>query len=220
MGLLCVGLDESTDQLQRNVFVVAGYLATQPDWCEIEHQWMQRLERQPSPISYFKTSEWKYLPGQFRQFRDQAAYPKPKGREAADAIKSDLEQIMRTSPVRGFGFGINLKDYRAVRRSSRARRIFGPNPYENAYLMTFIRVVGTCQEEMPSRVNSEIVAFLCDESNRSSNVKAVYDKLKEHNPRCGPWLGSLTYMDNEKSPALQAADLLAWNCREFITECL
>jgi len=81
-----------------------------------------------------------------------------------------------------------------------------------------IRIAGSCQDHIPHRVNIETLAFLCDEHDRSVNVKAVYDKLKENNPTCAPWMGSLSYMDNEKSTALQAADLLASSCKDFLIE--
>jgi hypothetical protein len=81
-----------------------------------------------------------------------------------------------------------------------------------------ICIAGDFQEQLPHRVNVETVAYLCDEHDRSVNVKAVYDKLKENNPTCAPWMGSLSYMDNERSPALQAADLLSGRSKEFLIE--
>jgi hypothetical protein len=158
------------------------------------------------------------LTGEFRRFQDRLKYPKPKGREAANAIRDDLQQILRAANASGFGLGINLKDYRFVRRSSRARKTLGANPYEQAYLTMLIRIAGTCEDEMPNRVGTETVAFLCDEHDRSAIIKRVYDKLKEKNPRCAPWMGSLSYMDNKKSPALQTGDLLASMCKQFLLD--
>ena len=217
MGFTWAGLDESSDREQRIIFVVAGYLARQSEWTEIERHWMRRLERENDPYAmrYFSTHECQYLDGEFRRFRDPYEYPKPKGREAANAIRDDLMLIMRSSRTCGFSLGINMKDYRAARRSSRARRIIQSNPYEHAYMVLMVHIAGTCEEEMRS---DEMVAFLCDEHNRSVNVKSVYDKLKEQNPRCGPWMGSLTYMDNKKSPGIQAGDLLASRSKDFLRE--
>lgn len=220
MGFLWTSLDECSDQKQRKVFVVAGYLASQDEWTEIERCWLRRLEQEcdPRPMAYFSARECKALRGEFWRFRDKIKYPPPEGRNAANAIRDDLQLILRSSLTRGFVLGINLGDYRSVRRSSRARKVLLSNPYENGYLTTFIRVAATCDEEMPSRVNTETVAFLCDSHNLSANVKAVYDNLRDHNPRCAPWMGSLTYMDNKKSPALQAADLLASQSKDFLIE--
>jgi hypothetical protein len=220
VGFIWIGLDESSDRLQRKVFVVAGYLARQSEWTEIERHWLRRLEQEcnPVPMRYFSSSECAFLSGEFRRFRDATKYPKPKGRKAANAVRDDLEQILRASSAIGFVLGVNLKDYRAVRKSSRARKTLGSNPYEQTYLTMFIRVAGSCDDEMPSRVNTETIAFLCDEHDRSVNVKAVYDRLKDNNPTCAPWMGSLSYMDNEHSPALQAGDLLASRSKDFLVE--
>ncbi len=220
MGFIWTALDESSDRAQRQMFVVAGYLARQEAWTEIERQWRLRLEQEsdPEPMKYFSTHECMYLTGEFRRFRDPIRYPKPKGKIAANAVKDDLQGILRSASAIGFGLGVNLKDYRAVRKSSRARKALGPNPYEQTYLMMMIVVVGECEDQMPGRAGIETVAFLCDEHSRSTNVEGVYDKLQDRNPVCARWMGSLTYMDNEKSPALQAADLLAGGCKEFLIE--
>jgi hypothetical protein len=222
MGFIRAGLDEISDRLQCEVFVVAGYLARQAEWTEIERFWMRRLEQEcdPKPMKYFSSQECRGLTGEFRRFRDPKKYPKPNGRIAADAVRDDLQGILRSSYAMGFGLGINLRDYRSVRKSSRARKALPSNPYEFAYLMTMIVIAGECDDQMPSKVDKETVAFLCDEHNRSVNVRAVYDRLRDNNPKCSRWMGSLTHMDNEKSPAIQAGDLLAGRCKQLILECL
>ena len=222
MGFIWTGLDESSDRLQRKMFVVAGYLARQAEWTDIERHWMRRLEQEadPRPMRYFSSSECMYLSGEFRRFRDPIKYPKPQGRIAADAIKDDLQGILRSSSAMGFALGVNLKDYRAVRKSSRARQALLANPYENSYLMMMIVIAGKCEDDIPHRKGTETVAFLCDSHTRSTNVQAVYNKLIDNNPECGPWMGSLTYMDNKKSPAIQAGDLLASRCKELLIQCL
>ena len=217
MGFIWSGLDESSDPKQRIVFVVAGYLARQGDWTDIEGHWLRRLEREndPRPMRYFSSHECQQLSGEFRRFRDPIKYPKPKGREAADAIREDLMLLLRSSRACGFALGVNMKDYRAARKSARARKVIRSNPYEQTYITMMVHIAGTCKDEMKTM---ETVAFLCDEHNRAVNVKDVYDKVKEQNPRCGPWMGSLTYMDNKRSPAIQAGDLLASRSKEFLRE--
>ncbi|HEX4426306.1 MAG TPA: DUF3800 domain-containing protein [Terriglobales bacterium] len=222
MGFLWTALDESSDRLQEKMFVVAGYLARQDEWTEIERQWMRRLgqESDPEPIRYFSTSECMYLTGEFKRFSDPKRYPKPNGKIAANSVRDDLMGILRASSTMGFALGINLKDYRAIRKSARARKVLLASPYELAYMMTMMVVVGTCEDQMPERSGIETIAFLCDEHDRSGNIKAVYDRLKDNNPESAPWMGTLTYRDNKKSPAIQAADLLAGHCKEFLIKSL
>jgi hypothetical protein len=72
MGFIWAALDESSDRLQRKAFVVAGYLARQAAWADIERFWSRRLEQEadPRPMRYFSTQECLHLSGEFRRFRD------------------------------------------------------------------------------------------------------------------------------------------------------
>ena len=49
MGFIWSVLDESSDRLQRKAFVVAGYLARQAAWADIERFWSRRLEQESDP---------------------------------------------------------------------------------------------------------------------------------------------------------------------------
>lgn len=96
--------------------------------------------------------------------------------------------------------------------SSRARRTLRSDPYEFAYTMVMILIAGRASDELRE---PETIAFLCDEHDRAIHVQQSYEKLKESNPRCADWMGSLTYMDNKRSVALQAADLIAGRGKDF-----
>ena len=218
MGFMWPALDESSDREQKHAFVVAGYLARQRDWTEAERKWMLRLEKEG--IKYFSNSECTSLSGEFRRFRDKQKYPSPKGRLAANKIRDDLLEIMKKEQVAGFALGLRLKEHRAMQKSSRARKVLPSDPYENMYTMMMIVIVGELEDEyraglFPVR---ETVAFLCDEHNKAVNIKNLYAELKKNNPSCAPWMGSLSYMDNEDSPALQAADMLAGQCKDVLVE--
>lgn len=217
MGFMFAALDESADRDRKHVFVVAGYLARQRNWIEIERRWTLRLEQEsdPQPMKYFSRSECSFLSGEFSRFRDEKKYPKPKGRLAAERIKADLLGILKDAHAAGFALGTPLRDYAAIRKSSAARRVLDADPYVQSYATVMIFIASQLEEEMPSR---EVVAFLCDGHDKSTNVQSIYDKLISHNPICGRWMGSLTYADNESSPALQAADLLAGECKDFLVE--
>src|SRR5258708_7838588 len=200
MGFIWAALEESADRERRHVFVVAGYLSRQQNWTEIERRWILRLEKEsdPQPIKYFSNSECMSLSGEFARFHDGTKYPKPHGRLAADKIRDDLQGIMKEAPAAGLALGVLLNDYRTIRKSSRARALLNTDPYEQAYTTALICIAGNLEDEMPSR---EIVAHLCDEHDRAVNVQNIYDELKRQNPICGQWMGSLSHMDNKKSPA-------------------
>lgn len=219
MGFMWSALDESTDKKQRYGFVVAGYLARQDEWTEIERKWTLRLEKEcdPEPMRYFSTSECGWLSGQFARFRDPEKYPKPLGRQAADKIRDDLLEIVKNSPAFGFALGVGFSDYKAMRRkSARNRKLLLPDPYEHMYTMMMIIIAGDFEEEYEEGLflSRETIAYLCDQHDKYANVQSVYSDLKRQNPVCAQWMGSITDMDNEDSPALQAGDLLAAICKE------
>lgn len=87
-------------------------------------------------------------------------------------------------------------------------------------MMTKMVIVGTCEDQMPERSGIETIAFLCDEHDRAGNIKAVDEQLKDNNPESAPGMGTLTCLGNKESPAIQAVDLLAGNCKEFVTKSL
>ena len=77
-------LDESVDRLQRHAYVVAALLTSQQNWSSIERAWKKRLEK--DGLTYFKTSEYRGLNGEFSRFKNEELYPKPTGRKAAREI--------------------------------------------------------------------------------------------------------------------------------------
>ena len=220
MGFMWTAFDESSDKEQKHVFVVAGYLARQREWTEIERLWTARLaqESDADPIKYFSSNECMFLDGEFKRFRDPVKYPKPKGREAAKQIRDDLLGIMKNARAGGFALGVPLKIYRTMRRNVRARRVLGTDPFIHMYTMAMIIVAGALEDEFKEGLFPirETVAYLCDSHQKSADIEALYDELKRQNPVCAQWMGSLTYMDNKLSPALQAADLLAAETKHIL----
>lgn len=202
-------LDESSDRLQRDVYVVAGLLATSEDWFETERLWNRYLSSKG--LNHFRTSEYRGLKGEFAKYRDEAVYPKPRGREAAKEILDDLAQIVRTSPVVGIVLGMNLRGYRELRRGARARHLFPMNPYRHLYQTMLVRIAAF-MGDLPS---PQIVAFLCDEHSRGAQLANSYSELKRLNPISAQYMGSLSFQHDENSAAIQAADLVAALCKDY-----
>lgn len=203
-------LDESADRLQKDAYAVAGLLATSEDWFESERIWNRYLERKG--IKYFKTSEYRGLKGQFGKFRDNYAYPVDgAGRAASREILNDLSQIIRTSPIVGLVIGMNLRDYREIRRSSRARYLLPQSPYRHMYQTSLVRVA-SFTASMPT---PQSVAFLCDEHSKAAQLAQSYPELKRLNPISGACMGSLSFKKDEDSAAIQMADLIAGLCKDF-----
>ncbi len=106
-----------------------------------------------------------------------------------------------------------MSDYRKVRQSARARRIFASDPYVAGYQQMMVRLATKAAGV------KETIAFLCDDHNLSSNVKLIYDTFRTRsNPVCGQWMGSLSFKSDRESPALQAADLFSSICKDVFLE--
>jgi hypothetical protein len=205
-------LDESTDRLQRHAYVVSGLLTTQKNWSEIERAWNKRLGQ--DGLAYFKTSEYRGLNGQFSKFRDRNLYPPPAGRKAAQEILCDLELILRSEDLIGLSLAVNLRDYRKARRSSRVRSLLPGDPYRLTYeiaMVAFATHMG--QNDRPL-----VVAFLCDQHSKATQLMDGYASLKKANPNAAKWMGSLTIVDDSQWAAIQAADLVAGVCKDYFVK--
>ena len=218
LGFMWAALDESTDRERKYTFVVAGYLGRQNHWANAQRKWMRRLAE--DGLKYFSTNECMFLSGEFKKFRDNEKYPKPLGRLAANKIRDDLYNIMCDEYVAGYALGVRMKEWKAIRKSARARKILHADPYIHMYTMMMVLITGDLEDEhLAGRLSTrEGVAFLCDEHDKGIKIKNAYNDLMRFNPSCAPWMGSLSYMDNEQSPALQAADLLAARCKDGLVE--
>lgn len=205
-------LDESTDRLQEHAYVVSGLLTTQGNWSNIERAWNRRLAQ--DGLAYFKTSEYRGLNKQFSKFKDHNLYPPPAGRKAAQEVLSDLELILKSEDLIGLSLAINLSDYRKVRRSSAVRKLLPANPYRLAYEIAMVATA----THMGQNDHPHVVAFLCDQHSKATQLMDGYAALKKANPNAANWMGSLTIADDSQWAAIQAADLVAGVCKDYFVK--
>jgi Protein of unknown function (DUF3800) len=204
-------MDESSDREQKYAFVVTGLMMSQPSWTDLERYW--NLELTKKSINHFKTSEYRGLRGEFSRFRDSSQYPNPSGRDAAKDIFNNLALLIRSNKHWSIGLsvGLNLRDYRLLRKSSRMRQLFPRNPYRFVYQTALVLQAMIISEFK----NSEPIAFLCDEHSKAKELGASYDALKDINPNAARFMGSLSFGSDSQSPALQIADLIAGEYKDY-----
>ncbi len=94
-------IDDSADRNREKVIISACLVGDCERWRDLVRPWKVKLAT--NNLNYFKSSECGALSGEFLQFRSEQKYPKPLGREAADKIRDDLDQIIKNSDVRGIG---------------------------------------------------------------------------------------------------------------------
>lgn len=88
-------IDDSADQKQEFVMVAGALMGTDKQWGEFSRKWKMCLKRHG--LRYFRSSEYNSLSEEFGIFRDDVKYPKPTGREAARAIRDELDAIIKNS---------------------------------------------------------------------------------------------------------------------------
>lgn len=202
-------LDESSDGATGQVFAVGGFIAPHLlAWFEAERLWQKRLEQDSLP--YFRAVDCQSVRGPFEKFRSNKTSLTVDERKKVDGIRHDLVDVLIKQHFLGFGFGLLMADYQQVRaQSAEAARLLGTVPYHLAYQMAMTHAALILHDTDDQQSN--VLGFVCDEHETYAyHAKATYDELKSKNPIVSSNMGSLTYMDDKKSPAVQMADLMAY----------
>lgn len=198
-------LDDSKDRDQSKLMVSAGFFGSQPDWASLRIEWSRVLKKHG--LAYFKSSEYNHLNGQFERFRKDPRYPKPKGRDAARGIRSELQQVLQNHPrVFSTGICIPLDDYAKVCARPEAVEVFGKgSPYHRALEAVLFETVRMARH-IPGR---NAVAFVHDDGSDFNELRALYDGFKIKNPKTAKFLVGFQPLDDKEHPPLQLADMVA-----------
>jgi hypothetical protein len=198
-------LDDSKDQNQSKLMVSAGFCGNQADWTSLRVAWSGTLKKHG--LEYFKSSEYNHLDGQFERFRKDPNYPKPKGREAAREIRSELQAILSNHPrIFSTGICIPLDDYAKVCARPEAADVFKSNsPYHRSLEAVLFETVKMVRS-IPGR---NMVAFVHDDGPDFAELHALYKGFKIKNPKTAKFLGGFQSLDDKEHPPLQLADMVA-----------
>lgn len=210
-------LDDSADKHRERLFATGGVLCKPLEWFDVECKWEKELKKHG--INYFRTSDCKWLDGEFRKYRSLTDYPKPKGRQKAQEIRSNLEGIVGNSHVLGFGIAIHMKDLRRfLRTESQARIVF---PSDDPYVMGFYALMFQIVYQVMENTSKSVIAFVCDqEITHRDELNEAYRQLQTNHPEMADLMGSLTQMDDKKCAPLQVADLMAGVTKDYFEELL
>jgi hypothetical protein len=200
--MLACCIDDSADANRKIVYSVAGFVADSAKLFDVERYWNMRLEREG--LDYFRTYECVNLEGEFqRKLVDRHGLTT--ARVIADAVLHDLQQLVATSDLYAYCFGVLMDDYRQVSNEPDGRIVLNSDPYIFAHQM----FIGLVLDEVHTFPRREIVAFQYDEHSKASLLKNSWEGYKECNPNWGKSAGILEPADDKKSVPIQIADLLA-----------
>ena len=196
-------MDDSKDSKQAQMLVCAGWIGERGDWLDFCQRWNKRLEFEG--ISYFKTSEYKMLKGQFERFRK---LPAPDGRNAAKAIRDDLLSIIGSyEQLRSVGVCIPMDEWSAVASRPEAKGVL-EYPYRRAIESVWTETVRRGFRRS-KRHRHSVVIFIHDDGPDHAELGSLYSAFKALNPRTAKHMAGFSTLDDKVNPPLQAADLIA-----------
>lgn len=95
--MLTVYADESGDEKQKRIFVVAGLIGTQNEWQHIENKWINRT----GGVVFHATD----CEANFGNFKHNSP-------QENQALYKDLTKILAASPLWGFGNALDIQSYK------------------------------------------------------------------------------------------------------------
>jgi hypothetical protein len=198
-------LDDSKDKGAQRVMVSAGFYAGQDDWESFRIDWKKVLANYK--LEYFKSSECHCVNGQFLHFRKSGKeYPTQEEKDRAREVRSELQLVLSRHPaIRGIGVAVQVEDYRRMASIPEAVNILPSDPYKAALSSVMFETV----KHMRKASRHSVVAFVHDDGDDYGELHTCYCAFREMNKRTAKFMGGFQPLNDKKSPALQAADLIA-----------
>jgi len=205
-------IDDSADRNREKVIISACLIGDSERWRDLVRPWKVKLAT--NNLHYFKSSECGALSGEFLQFRSEQEYPKPTGRETADKIRDDLDQIIKSSKVRGIGVIVPVPVFNKIYAEPRYAAIISSHPYEFAVQLLW----NQCAKAMEGLGRNNIVTFAHDDGDNYDRLRKLFRDYKVKNPKNARRMADLVPLDDKKHPTIQAADVAASVTQRFAVE--
>jgi len=206
-------LDDSKDRRQEKVVVSGSFIGTKETWQAFRAAWNAKLKEHG--LSYYKTTEWRGLRGEFQKFRSDANYPAPSGRKAADEIRNQLEAVIQQSQIGGLGIVISVPVFQEVLSMPEfADKMSRITPYQLVLQMLFLKSV----EQIRTVPGKHMIAFVHDEGDDCQFLCETYKAFKKKNPQTAKYMGGFSCLDDKLHPPLQGADMVANTTNHYAQE--
>jgi hypothetical protein len=205
-------IDDSADRNREKVVISACLFGDCNQWRTVVRPWKVTLAE--NNLDYFKSSECGLLNGEFLKFRSEEKYPKPTGRQNADRIREELDQIIRNSEVCGIGVIIPVPVFTEIYADPRFAALVSPDPYELAVQILW----DECAKGMRQLGRNHILTFAHDDGDNCDRLRQLYASYKEKNPNDARRMADFIPLDDKKHPMIQAADVAASVTQKFAVE--
>ena len=191
--------DDSGTHRNSKIVVVAGIMGTNSELLSLEGLWREQLERPldglKSPVSEFRSYDCFESIGNFSGWK----------RKETDFFRHQLREVIIRSHVSAYGCAHFKDDWNRIIHDE-LRDLLGSaegSAVRNCFVRSLRWAEVNCYDQD--------MEFIFDNSNdleRKRDIHAVYDAFRRHNTQ--KHLSGIAFRDSHIVPALQAADLFAW----------
>lgn len=210
--MLTAYLDESHDEKQEHVFIVAGFLAPARDWNCLWGAWDRALVEEDIPEVH-----WAELVG---------GHGKTFGEMAEDRrleIQRRFIEIILSHRIAGFACGLEMEPYRPFRNLLGNLRRFLPGSkwsgkLPEPYYLPFQAVI----EEMATYwqlqplPDTERIGFVFDRNRAvQGRAEGLFESMKGWPVPLAKRLGEIAFAERIRTKPLQAADIFAYEAYRY-----
>jgi hypothetical protein len=197
---ITVFLDESSDEKQETVYVVAGYIGAEANWKNFASGWNAVMTKcgldgftfHMNLFEHGGEEPWKTLKA------DKARH---------EAMLNGLLDVIRDNKLYPFGSMIRLKTYEEVKH-----KISWDNPYKLCLENALFAADQLCEV-----AKGGSITFVCDENQQCAEwVEEAFERMKKHNPALANVFGKITFSTDDANVELCASDLLAFEVRKNV----
>jgi hypothetical protein len=206
--------DESWDQTQKKILVIAGIMGLYHQWEKIEWRWRELLDKYK--IDYYRATEAETANGQF----DKPPYRAPGVPVTAaqfkllQEVKDEFFDALTAGNVSGAAIGVPIQIFNQVADTPQKQAQFGNTAY---YICGHTALLVLLQAEKYVMRAKDLVVFRFDrQKDFESEMKRVHADLQKPACEFHSQVGSICFEDKKKYLPLQVADTLAYECRKYL----
>ena len=188
--------DDSGGQ-DTGVVLFSGFVSTEKKWGRFEREWKHAMSEYPELGGYLHMKEFMHDPKISESRRDQIEY--------------HLVHIAKQNTLFPVSIVVDTEDYGEFQSVVKNIDYYG----RSAYSFCFQTALGVLTEELSKRGYVEDIALVFDEGPQMKLISELYEYIRRQDFPYSKRLASLTFMDDEKAPPLQAADLIAWETHRY-----
>jgi hypothetical protein len=211
MAVFVLGLDETTGKTDRDIFLLAGFVAPEQDWSRFfAPAWQERVLDGPPAIPYLHMTEIRS-----RSWRDRHGLSRLEADDRIDEALRLVDTMQSLYPIGVRADAAFVRDRFSevkVMRSSLGK----PSRFEPDYIcfLSYVWIVMNYIEQ--HQPNAEKVDFIVERNgNVTKHIQDFHSTLAQQftefgKPSLAQLVGDLIPAGKERVP-LQAADLLCWH---------